>query len=258
MTTARPSLSDVFAFLAFFSLAVALLGALLLGLGSTPADDATKEALLRFTGPVAALLAFGALYLLGLRWNDVTSPHRATTRELLTCGVACAGSATAFILAASLAQNPPVVTNPEPGIPDLGWYLAFRWLGSGLADPVTEEIAFRGILLTAVGRRFGTIAGIAASTIAFAVTHFAPPSKMLPAALLGLILSMLYVWSRSIWMPIVGHSSWNLTSLLAPAIRKELSPVSDLRLSLLMLFFAGLVALFALRALRRRYAPPLP
>ena len=82
--------------------------------------------------------------------------------------------------------------------------------------PVSEEAFFRGFVLAALVRPLGPAwAAVAASAI-FAVGHVIP-TVMVPVFVSGLLLSWLYLRTRSIWPSVVAHSAQNLIVFTAAA-----------------------------------------
>lgn len=78
--------------------------------------------------------------------------------------------------------------------------------------PAIEEIAFRGILLPALARdrHWGSAAAWVA--ILFAAVHFNAAS-LLPLFVLAIGLSLAYIVSGTLWLPILMHSIFNALSL---------------------------------------------
>jgi uncharacterized protein len=101
---------------------------------------------------------------------------------------------------------------------DLGALLtalvAFVCVGAG------EELVMRGVVLQQVARGWGTLAGVAVSSVVFALIHVPnvlvaevdPLVGLLAVAilgLLGLILAAAYLWTERLWLPVALHVSWN-------------------------------------------------
>ena len=80
--------------------------------------------------------------------------------------------------------------------------------------PISEELLFRGLLLPALARRAGTGAAIVASSFLFALIHFHVPS-LVPLFVFSVALSLAYIYTRSIVVPIVMHGIFNAISLWA-------------------------------------------
>ena len=85
--------------------------------------------------------------------------------------------------------------------------------------PVVEEILFRGILLHRWAARWGMPAGVILSSTAFAVLHVA----LIGPFVFALIMSALYVRTRSLWLPIAAHALNNafVVSLAAPEALRD-------------------------------------
>ncbi len=80
--------------------------------------------------------------------------------------------------------------------------------------PLTEEIVFRGILLSSLDRRWGSTVAIVGSSALFAAMHvslYAIP----PIFVLALILGWLFVRTRSLTVCIVAHAAFNGIGLAA-------------------------------------------
>ena len=91
-----------------------------------------------------------------------------------------------------------------------------RSIGGAIAAAAGEEIVFRGVLFRLVEQRFGSLAGIAFSAILFGTAHAANPGAGLTGAVAialesGVLLGVVYIASRSLWLPIWLHFGWNMT-----------------------------------------------
>lgn len=82
-----------------------------------------------------------------------------------------------------------------------------------LVAPAVEEILFRGILLPLLVRRIGALPGLALSSLGFAALH--GDVEAFPAlAVLSVALSLAYVRSGSLRVPILMHMVFNGVNLL--------------------------------------------
>ena len=81
-----------------------------------------------------------------------------------------------------------------------------------LWGPFAEETFFRGFLLAALIPSLGAIRAAAVSSAVFAATHLML-GMMIPVFVTGLLLSWLYVKSRSIWPCITAHAAQNLIAI---------------------------------------------
>lgn len=95
------------------------------------------------------------------------------------------------------------------------------WAGLALAialvaliGPAVEEIAFRGVVQPALGRRFGPPAGIAVTALLFGIYHF-DLWMFVPTFVLGLALGWLAENRRGLWPPIALHVLYNAVTVVA-------------------------------------------
>ena len=75
--------------------------------------------------------------------------------------------------------------------------------------PFAEEAFFRGFLLTALVRPLGVVRAAVVSSAIFAATHLML-STMIPVFVTGLLLSWVFLKSRSLWPPLTAHVAQNL------------------------------------------------
>jgi membrane protease YdiL (CAAX protease family) len=75
-----------------------------------------------------------------------------------------------------------------------------------VAGPALEEIVFRGIVLPRWSRKWGLTAGIVTSSAVFALPHIDPVG----AFVFGVAMSVLYLKTQSLLLPIVCHGLNNL------------------------------------------------
>lgn len=78
--------------------------------------------------------------------------------------------------------------------------------------PFAEEVFFRGFLLAALVPFLGPARAAIVGSAVFAAAHLIPGS-MIPIFVTGLLLSWLYLRSRSIWPPLVAHAAQNLIAV---------------------------------------------
>jgi membrane protease YdiL (CAAX protease family) len=82
----------------------------------------------------------------------------------------------------------------------------------GLAGPLVEELFFRGFLLTALAGPLGPLRAAAVTSIIFAAGHI-DLGVMVPFFVSGMLLSWLFLRTRSIWPPFLAHATQNLLAL---------------------------------------------
>ena len=86
-----------------------------------------------------------------------------------------------------------------------------------LLAPVAEELVFRGVLLRALGQRFGTRVALFGSAAAFAVVHLLDPNAALAVPALfvvGLVLARQVHESGRLGRALATHLGFNLAGVL--------------------------------------------
>ncbi len=88
--------------------------------------------------------------------------------------------------------------------------------------PVAEELFFRGAVLNAWEREYGTNRAVIGSAMLFALVHIVggTPLAVAQVFLLGLVLASVYVRTRSLATTIGLHGAFNLASVLALFLAK--------------------------------------
>jgi uncharacterized protein len=124
------------------------------------------------------------------------------------------GTALQLIVMAILAATHSVHYSPIAGYPLHLWRLvSANFLLFAIAATV-EELAFRGYAFRWLMWSVGTPAALMISGILFGLGHLANPNptifSTLNTALAGILLAIPYVRTRSMWMQIGLHWSWNL------------------------------------------------
>lgn len=98
------------------------------------------------------------------------------------------------------------------GAGPVGLAIAFALVA--VAAPLAEEIAFRGILLPAVGDRWGMWVGIGVSAVLYAAYH-ANLWLFLPTVVLGVAAGWLAWTRRSLWPAVALHVLYNAAAVAA-------------------------------------------
>lgn len=96
--------------------------------------------------------------------------------------------------------------------PHSAWSLLLLLLMAVVLAPLAEEMLFRGILMPALMKKTGTGAAVAISSALFALSHMHLPS-LAPIFVLSLALSLLYIYSGSLWSAIMLHAVFNGVSI---------------------------------------------
>jgi len=165
-----------------------------------------------------AILA-GCIYGLGLRRRRVSWPaigFRATSWGWAALAVVL-GVVLVFVLQAiDRAVDSPLPRLVQETIAPEG----FSWAGlltmiavAGIIAPAAEEMLFRGVLYGWLRRRWGPLAAIILSSLAFGAAHINPYWAAY-VAVVGVVLAVIYEKSGSLWPPILLHMSYNSVSVI--------------------------------------------
>ncbi|MEO0868749.1 MAG: CPBP family intramembrane glutamic endopeptidase, partial [Cyanobacteria bacterium J06642_11] len=76
--------------------------------------------------------------------------------------------------------------------------------------PIAEEFIFRGVLLQRWAIRWNLPVGILLSSVLFGMLHLNNP---LGLTMFGVIMALLYIRTRSLWVPILAHALNNIVSV---------------------------------------------
>ncbi|OOB91037.1 CPBP family intramembrane glutamic endopeptidase [Rathayibacter sp. VKM Ac-2630] len=132
----------------------------------------------------------------------------------LTVGIAASFSAVTLVFLVEQALGVIDVRAVEPSLPELGLWTAV--IG---AMALVEELMFRVLLLTGVvevvrSLPAGRWIGVAATSVVFGLLHLGNPDATavgaVGTALGGALWSIAFVVTRSLWLPLALHASWNL------------------------------------------------
>lgn len=93
------------------------------------------------------------------------------------------------------------------------WSLAQLALVSILAG-VGEEMLFRGVIQVAVASAVGPATGLLIASLLFGAAHWITPGYGIIAALMGLYLGGLWLWSGNLMVPIVTHAAYDFLALI--------------------------------------------
>lgn len=99
--------------------------------------------------------------------------------------------------------------------------LAVMLLVGAILAPLSEEVYFRGYMLSALAGRFGERAGIVLSSAYFAAAHL-DARAFFPIFILGVILATAYARTRSLTLVITAHMVINSTTFLLSFMGMEI------------------------------------
>lgn len=124
--------------------------------------------------------------------------------------------------------------------------LPLMLLAFALAPAVAEEIIFRGLVGWGMISRFGLLAGVLVTSVTFAVFHMHPVHAA-GVFLLGLVMHLLYVTTRSLLAPMLYHFLNNgmasVLTKLSPEEAMSTEPISPIIAILSLATVAGLMYL---------------
>jgi len=95
-----------------------------------------------------------------------------------------------------------------------GESLWIRIVVIGFLGAIVEELVFRGVLLNRLSTWMPTWIAALASSIIFGLIHF-NLIQILYAIPMGILLAVAYIRTRNMWVPIIGHTTFNLASVFA-------------------------------------------
>jgi membrane protease YdiL (CAAX protease family) len=87
-------------------------------------------------------------------------------------------------------------------------------LGAGVIAPFAEEFFFRGFLYTALRRRTGLWGAALLSSLAFAIGHIDALGVVAASFVMGIVLALVYEYTRSLWVSIAAHAINNSIAVL--------------------------------------------
>jgi membrane protease YdiL (CAAX protease family) len=199
---------------------------------------------LGFSSPVSwRSLGLSAVFmLLALPWVQIT--YWLNRQWPLPSWMSDMESRTGTIIQALLVMDSPLE-------------LIFSLIVIALIPALGEELLFRGIIQQQFSRWLNKpSAAIWLTACLFSLIHF-QFAGFLPRMLLGAGLGYLFVWTRSLWAPIVGHFAINGVQVLALYLIGFDLEKADEQVNLMQLFLPGVLVLPLLWALSRIIRRPV-
>lgn len=96
--------------------------------------------------------------------------------------------------------------------------------GAALSPALAEELLFRGLLLTALQRRFGRVDAAVLGGAMFSAIHLSV-AQFAPLTALGAACGLLTIAADSVWPAVVLHAVYNSCGLLAALAAAAAGPV---------------------------------
>ena len=160
-------------------------------------------------GPVAD-------WRLRYRWYDPAIGIGTAMIALGAAAVAAAGAAALVDLSDQAEADNTQFLRDAEGSPWL-WVLLF---GAVVGAPLTEEILYRGLILRALEKRWGTTVGVVGSTILFTLPHFTGSGLagtvvlFASIGMVGAVLAIITVAVDRLWPAVVAHMVFNGVGVL--------------------------------------------
>lgn len=149
---------------------------------------------------------------LGMRASQVRGGSLLIAPALLLM-VAASAAYGVFVQSAGIEiLIPPTLEEQEIRLGE-GIYALLNALVFVVWGPFTEELFFRGFLLTVLAPMIGPFRAVLLSAALFAGVHVSV-STFIPIFLMGLVLAWLYLRTRSLLQPYLAHAAWNLLMTL--------------------------------------------
>ena len=96
-----------------------------------------------------------------------------------------------------------------------GTSLPLAIVSVGIVGPIVEEVIFRGLIFYYFQKRYSVKTAIIVQAILFGVIHL-NLAQASYAIIIGLFLGYAYVYTQSIWVPIIIHVVNNIVAMVVP------------------------------------------
>lgn len=120
-----------------------------------------------------------------------------------------------------------------------------------IIGPICEELIFRGGITRDLLKQYNPTKAIVISSLIFSIVHF-NPAQMLPAFVVGVILALIYYWSKSVIPGMIIHIMFNSFTVILMAHKIEsFSDIMDTSTFVIIVINAAFFLFFALYLMRR-------
>ena len=136
--------------------------------------------------------------------------------------------------------------------------VGYFWLilGISILTPIAEELLFRGIIQGELRKAMPEWAVVVIQGVLFAAFHW-QPIQISYVLLPGLLLGLVYAWTRSLWVPIAMHIVFNFLGSVLPALVGEDEVLAQIvGVSELVFIVIGILCLIYLHRTRRTPQEP--
>ena len=162
--------------------------------------------------PILAVGVRDAFGPLEIRRRDIAAGVRWGLAMVIPVAlVGLAILAISHMFGSEAVEQPSLKMLVEPDI--AAWRKCFLIFSALVLSPVTEEFAFRGVVLAALAKRRGLVASVALSSIFFGAIH-ANLEAFLPLSCVGTCFALGYIATGRIAVPVAMHATFNAVSIL--------------------------------------------
>lgn len=198
-----------------------------------PVHPAVASALRR-TG--IFLAALGAYRATSRWWEQRPTPELAVRPAAIVAGAAAGAGWIAVPLAVGYAAGGYEVTGVRGVAPGLAGLFVLIVVAAFL-----EELVYRAVLFRILEQGLGTPVAVAVTSVVFSVAHIGNGEGTLldevvflvTGVAIGAMWTLLFAWTRDLWVVTANHALWNFTILLTGLTLSgiedwhELAPISS-------------------------------
>jgi uncharacterized protein len=98
--------------------------------------------------------------------------------------------------------------------PLFGKWSILQLLVISLIAGISEEAFFRGAIQGSLSDRMGVIPGLVLASVAFGACHMLTWTYAIIAALIGLYLGLLWIWTGNLLTPLITHALYDFAALV--------------------------------------------
>lgn len=134
------------------------------------------------------------------------------------------------------------------------WEMIFSLVVMAVIPAIGEEMVFRGILQKQMQRiTANPYTGILVTALIFSLAHF-QIQRFFAIFLLGVVLGLVFYWTKNLWVPIAGHFVFNGTQVVAAYFSQEdldkLNAGEDTQLPFALIAFSLIAVFFISKKLK--------
>ena len=134
------------------------------------------------------------------------------------------------------------------------WEMLFSLVVMAAIPAIGEELVFRGLLQKQLQRiQSNPYIAILVTAMVFSLAHF-QVQRFLAIFLLGLVLGLVFHWTKNLWVPIAGHFVFNGTQVIAAYFSQEdldqLNANQEIEMPFGIIAFSMILVLFIAKKLK--------